>query len=486
MVSLVFNVVQPIRTGTRLRAAAIVASVSFFFSSQRSVWHSPKLPIVAMALTPSRMILSTAVAHAAASTVSSASGEPPSLVVNAGIIATTPFKSFALSMPVSFRRLLGPRSLDQGKIEQLVPCNLLVRADRLELEVEHPVLELLRDGPVGDEGGRGLVVNPRRLIAGKLEEFRHDPYRPLAVRLEILEALERGPVQPLGDASAVLKKSRARRYSALKRPHFVDKIRQRIKAELLRLKARRRRERGAVDRPRLQGPEDDFRGPYIDDADVLPPVQAVSLQDDLEQPVVGAARGRAADLRPLHIRERPEAFFDVELERRLVVEHHRDFQRRAAQDRRQAGRADDLAPVHGAGEHRLDPRSGPDPGDLDAEAFLPVEAQLVGDQIGQRARRVAGQMHLHRRAAVGRLCGGREGKADEQRCPKDPMKAPRSHSYLFGSYSLITARKGEKSLTSPGEKSPLIFPALFASSMDARMALSLAVPSRLKTLIATS
>src|ERR1041384_6249354 len=162
----------------------------------------------------------------------------------------------------------------------------------------------------------------------------------------------------------ILQKSRSRRYTALGRADLVNEISEWIEAELLRLEARRRRERRAVDRSRLKRAEDHVGGAYIDDAQVFTPVQAVSLQYDLEQPVVGAAGGGAADLRALEVAERAETLFEVEFEGRLVVENHRDLQRRAGQHRRQHGGADDLAHVDRAGDHRLDFPAGAGGGGL--------------------------------------------------------------------------------------------------------------------------
>src|ERR1044071_5538259 len=137
----------------------------------------------------------------------------------------------------------------------------------------------------------------------------------------------------------ILQKSRRRRYTALEGADLVNEISEWIEAELLRLEARRRRERRAVDRSRLKRAEDDVGGADIDDAQVFTPVQAVSFQYDLEQPVVGATGGGAADLRALEVADRAEALFNVEFERRLVVENHRDLQRRAGQHRPQRGAA---------------------------------------------------------------------------------------------------------------------------------------------------
>ena len=41
-------------TGMRLFTVATVASVRVVNSSQRRVWHSPKVPVVVMTLMPSR------------------------------------------------------------------------------------------------------------------------------------------------------------------------------------------------------------------------------------------------------------------------------------------------------------------------------------------------------------------------------------------------------------------------------------------------
>src|ERR1044071_3823397 len=94
----------------------------------------------------------------------------------------------------------------------------------------------------------------------------------------------------------ILQKSRRRRYTALERADLVNEISEWIEAELLRLEARRRRERRAVDRSRLKRAEDDVGGADIDDAQVFTPVQAVSFQYDLEQPVVGRSEEHTSEL----------------------------------------------------------------------------------------------------------------------------------------------------------------------------------------------